>query len=214
MEKTWYQKLSAACIDYYAAVDKEKSGTKLAELLNSWGEVSKSALLQAAGMEFKEILSWLDSIAPGLQNSYAGILIGAATNAKDRLLAVMLAGSSNDVITLSTAAEVSMLAEIAENIILNNLSRDKARANFLTAINNRPDILTLFESETFKKFGLYDDNAPFLKNEKLDLLLNCFETSKDYKDFSNKIKAGERFVWHFNNNEKIVKNGVNYPAQN
>lgn len=204
MEKTWYQKLMAACTDYYMAVDKEKSGAKLAELLNTWGEVSKSALLQAAGMDFKEILSWLGIIAPGLQSSYAATLKIGATNPHDRLLAAMLAGTTDEVIEASSKAEVSMLAEIAESMISDNLSRDQARANFLVGVNNRPDILTLFKSETFKKFALYDDNAPFLKNEKLDLLLNCFKTSKDYKDFSNKIKAGERFVWHFNNNVRIT----------
>lgn len=205
MEKTWQQKLSMACVDYYAAVEKEKSGSKLAELLNNWGEVSKSALLQAAEMEFKEILSWIGIIAPGLQSVYAATLKLGATNQHDRLLAVMLAGDSDEVTEISTTAEIAMLAEIAENIISENLPRDKARANFLTAVNNRPDILTFFKSETFKKFVLYDENAPFLKNEKLDLLLNCFNTSKDYKNFNNKIKAGERFIWHFNNNERIVK---------
>ena len=205
MEKTWYQELKAARDNYYYAQDKEKSQKELTKLLIAWEDVSRNALLQAARMEFKEILEWLGLIAPELQNIYAATLKLGATNPHDRLLAVMLAGDPDEVIEASSQAELTMLAKIAENIISENLSHDQARANFLTTVNNRPDILTLFKSETFKKFVLYDANAPFLKNEKLDLLLNCLKTAKDYHNFSEKIKTGESFVWNFNNNEKIVK---------
>jgi hypothetical protein len=204
MEKTWYQKLMAACTDHYMAIDKEKSDAKIAELLNTWEKVTESALSQAAGIEFKEILSWLGAIAPKLQNSYANVLKGSAATPRDSLLAVMLASDIDEVIETSTKAEVAMLAEIAEAIISENLPREKARNNFLAAVNNRPDILTLFKGETFAKFTLYDYNAHFLKNDKLDLLLNCFQSSKDYKDFSKKIKSGERFAWYFNNDTRIV----------
>jgi hypothetical protein len=166
--------------------------------------VSRSALIVAASLEFKEILGWRGVVAPKLTDVYANVLKTNATNTEDKLLAIILTGQIEEVVDISGKTEISLLSKTTEGLAKELVINDQLRLNILAVINNRPDILSLFTSETFGKFKLYDNNISFLKNEKLDLLLKHFRTSKDYKDFSDKIKTGDRFTWCFNNNEKII----------
>jgi len=205
MEKTWYEKLMSAYTEHTNAEFEEKGDNKITRALQNWENISQDALPVAWMLELEEILSWRDCIAPKFQDSYANILRSKALTSPDRLLVIILTGKTDEVIYISEKYDISLLSETTENVILKGMDDDKACANVLTVINNRPDTLTKFKDETFKKFHLHNDNATFLKNDKLYLLLNCFCESKDYKNFHNKIKRNDRFFWTFNNNEIILQ---------
>lgn len=205
MEKNYYEKLRLAYIEYYAAIDQDKSDGKIAAALINLEKASHDALLLAEVLDFQEILSWKYFIAPKLQNDYANILKIKALTSPDQLLAIVLVGKTDEVIAISEKFDVSLLSEVIEKLILEVIMEDQIRTNILTVINNRPDTLTKFSDGTFKKFHLHNDNATFLKNDKLYLLLSCFCESEDYKNFHNKIKQNDRFFWAFNNHELILQ---------
>lgn len=206
MEKTWFQKLMSVYTEHADAEFEEKGDNKITRALQDWENVSRDALLIAEMLEFKEILSWKDCIAPKFQDSYANILKRKALTSPDQLLAIVLVGKTDEVMAISEKFDVSLLSETTRKVILKDMSDDKVRANVLTVVNNRPDILTQFSSETFKYFSINEDTATFLKNEKLNLLLNCFHSSGDFEKFSNRIKLDKRFLWVFNHHKKILQN--------
>lgn len=205
MEKTWYQKLMSVYTEHTDAEFEEKSENKITRALQDWENISRDALLVTEMLEFKEILSWRDCIAPKFQDSYANILKKRALTSPDRLLAVILTGKTDEVMAISEKFDISLLSETTGKVILKGMGDDKVRANVLTVVNNRPDILTQLSSETFKYFSINEDNTTFLKNKKLNLLLNCFHNSGDFEKFSNRIKLNKRFLWLFNHHEKILQ---------
>lgn len=182
MEKNWRQKLELAQALYTGVKNGKKSDAKINRAWENWANLSRDALMVAVNVDlgFGEILDWFNVIALEYKDEYFKKLKKKANNDEERMFVDILSekGCANDMSTWS----LDILSSLLERILNGTYHRFISPRNASSVISRRPDILINLSEEAIRKInGSIDD-------EKLPILLDCFQTTQEIYNFLKKIK--------------------------
>ena len=159
MEQTWKLKLELAQATYRDIKRRKKSDSKINKALTNWESISHDALIIAENLNFEEILSWLDVIAPKHTDDYFRYLKKKAAGDEEKMFVNILQEKNIKSYTIPAlikkdSADISFLQSIIGNHLI-TISEYNDKVYYLDPTNNKfltKDNSSIIINKKFIKF--------------------------------------------------------------